>query len=120
MHRTLAMNTDDLAELYWLLHMYQRTHESPAAQDTLCLLKRIRALYGEQASLANRPSTLPPRHHNPRGAGRKRHYSEGIAEQIINLRTSGNSIRAIASKIPCSVGHVHKIINEHNKTQATQ
>lgn len=113
MHRMLAMNADDLAELYWLLHMYQRTYENPATHDTTSLLSCIQTIYEEQASLTNHSSTLPPRCHNPRGAGRKRHYAEGIAEQIVNLRASGNSIRSIAAEIPCSVGHVHKIISEH-------
>lgn len=104
MHRILAMKATDLAELYWLLYMYQRTYEDPAAQDTICLLNRIQTLYEEQASLTNHPSSLPLTLHNPRGAGRKKHYPERIAEQIINLHEAGDSIRAIASKIPCSVG----------------
>jgi len=114
MHRLLAMNTTDLAELYWLLQMYQRTYESPAAEDTICLLNQIQTLYEEQASATNHPSSLPPKLHNPRGAGRKKHYPERITEQILNLHAVGDSIRAIASKIPCSVGHVHKIIHEHD------
>ena len=115
MHRLLIMNTTGLAELYWLLQMYQCTYESPAAEDTTCLLNRIQTLYEGQASSTNHPPSLPPKLHNPRGAGRKEHYPERITGLILNLHAAGNSIRAIAYKIPCSVGHVHKIIHEHDQ-----
>ena len=50
--------------------------------------------------------------HNERGAGRKAKFtSEEIAE-IKAYKEQGKSIRAIATMFNCSVGLVHKLINE--------
>lgn len=114
MHRLLAMKATDLAELYWLLDMYQRTYEHTESKNAHYLLNDIKNAYEEQASYTQVSSSVPPRLHNPRRAGRKKSYSDRTVEEILRLRASGQSIRTIASHVHCSVGNVHKIINEHN------
>lgn len=51
--------------------------------------------------------------HNARGAGRKRKFTDGQIEDIRLLRAEGLTFAKIAEKVGCSVGLVHKIINEN-------
>ena len=50
--------------------------------------------------------------HNERGAGRKILFSDDEKIEIRELSGDGMSYRAIAKEFRCSVGTVHKIINE--------
>lgn len=52
---------------------------------------------------------------NERGAGRKSKFSSKQIEQILEARRKRKSIRKIAKEFNCSVGLVHKIINEQNE-----
>ena len=49
---------------------------------------------------------------NERGAGRKERFTEEEKATLKMLRFQGKSYRAIAKELNCSVGTVHKIINE--------
>lgn len=50
---------------------------------------------------------------NERGAGRKSKFSDDVICDIKSMRSEGCSIRQIAKTFDCSVGLVHKIIDEH-------
>ena len=50
--------------------------------------------------------------HNARGAGRKSRFSDDQIEEIKKLREDGSTIKEIASRYGCSVGLIHKLINE--------
>ena len=50
--------------------------------------------------------------HNERGAGRKNKFNTEQIQQIKEAREQGKSIRAIAEEFDCSVGLIHKLINE--------
>lgn len=50
--------------------------------------------------------------HNERGAGRKNKFNAEQIQQIQEARAEGKSIRSIANEFSCSVGLVHKLINE--------
>ncbi|MGL5713060.1 MAG: helix-turn-helix domain-containing protein [Paraclostridium sp.] len=50
--------------------------------------------------------------HNARGAGRKSKFTDDQIEEIKSLREDGNTIKEIASRFNCSVGLIHKLINE--------
>lgn len=50
--------------------------------------------------------------HNERGAGRKNKFNTEQIQQIKEARAEGKSIRAIAQEFNCSVGLIHKLINE--------
>lgn len=50
--------------------------------------------------------------HNARGAGRRAKFTDDQVEEIKKLREEGNTIKEIASRYNCSVGLIHKLINE--------
>lgn len=50
--------------------------------------------------------------HNDRGAGRKSRFTQSETETIKMYRLQGKTIREIAEMFKCSVGLIHKIINE--------
>ena len=50
--------------------------------------------------------------HNARGAGRKAKFTDKQIEEIRRLREDGNTIKDIANRYNCSVGLIHKLINE--------
>ena len=49
---------------------------------------------------------------NERNAGRKERFTDDEKVTINMLRLAGNSYRAIAKQMGCSVGTIHKIIKE--------
>lgn len=49
---------------------------------------------------------------NERNAGRKKKFNDDEKATINMLRLAGNSYRAIAKQMGCSVGTIHKIIKE--------
>lgn len=51
--------------------------------------------------------------HNARGAGRKSKFSDAQVDEIRRLREDGSTIKEIASRFECSVGLIHKLINEN-------
>ena len=51
--------------------------------------------------------------HNARGAGRKAKFTDKQIEEIRRLREDGNTIKEIANRYNCSVGLIHKLINEN-------
>ena len=51
--------------------------------------------------------------HNARGAGRKSKFTDNQIEEIKKMRTEGSTIKEIAIKYNCSVGLIHKLINEN-------
>lgn len=50
--------------------------------------------------------------HNERGAGRKSRFTQSEIETIKMYRLQGKTIKEIARMFKCSVGLIHKIINE--------
>lgn len=50
--------------------------------------------------------------HNARGAGRRARFSDAQVKEIKMLREDGNTIKEIATRFECSVGLIHKLINE--------
>lgn len=50
--------------------------------------------------------------HNERGAGRKARFSESQITEIKMYRFQGKTIKEIAELFNCSVGLIHKLINE--------
>ena len=52
---------------------------------------------------------------NERNAGRHNKFSDDEIKTIEMLRIAGKSYRTIAKEMNCSVGLVHKLLNEHFK-----
>lgn len=55
---------------------------------------------------------VKPRVKNERGAGRKARFTEAERESMKMYRIQGRKLQEIAAMYQCSVGLVHKIINE--------
>ena len=53
--------------------------------------------------------------HNARGAGRKAKFTDDQVDEIKSLREDGNTIKEIANRYNCSVGLIHKLINEQKE-----
>lgn len=51
---------------------------------------------------------------NNRGAGRKPKFSQDQVEEIIKLRKQGHTFASLSKKYNCSIGLIHKLINEHS------
>ena len=48
-------------------------------------------------------------------AGRKEKFNEEQVNKILEARKEGKSIRAIAEQFECSIGLIHKIINNRKE-----
>lgn len=57
---------------------------------------------------------------NPRGAGRKRRYTEEENDNIMELYRKGMPLRQISEKSGCSVGHVQDVIRERDRERNSQ
>ena len=80
--------------------------------------KEIEELKNEIQKLKNENKTLKSKGkniavvHNERGAGRKERFSDQEKEMMKMYRIQGKKLREIAEMYNCSVGLIHKIINE--------
>lgn len=75
-----------------------------------CLNKNIE-LQNQMNELQQSQATVK----NERGAGRHKRFTEEDIQNIKMMRKLGAKIRTIASTMNCSVGLVHKIINEQDQ-----
>ena len=92
----IQMNPQDLLELYQLIRLYEGTYADSGAVDE----KYKERTGGEDIGQAG----------NPRGAGRKKKYTEKENEKILELRKKGDSLRRISRETGCSAGHVQDVI----------
>ena len=77
------------------------------------LIKDIQKLKNENARLKD--NIRNKQKHNERGAGRKNRFTESQILEIKQYRADGKTIKQIAEIVNCSVGLVHKLINEPKK-----
>lgn len=101
----IVMRRTDLGELYALLKMYNRSYGGVPEE----LVESVEEAY--KAS-ARKDEKGIPEITNPRGAGRKSGVTMEQINQARRLRAQGCSMRKTAEEMGCSVGHVHKLINE--------
>ena len=102
----IAMRGTDLAELYTLLGMYNRIYGGVPEE----LIESVKDAY--QAACRNREGEIAEIT-NPRKAGRKSGVTQERIEKAGQMHADGCSMRKIAEEMGCSVGSVHKLINEH-------
>ncbi|WP_394857243.1 sigma-70 RNA polymerase sigma factor region 4 domain-containing protein [Clostridium paraputrificum] len=76
------------------------------------LKSEIQKLKNENKSLKSSKVVSDKKIHNERGAGRKERFSEQEKEMMKMYRIQGKTIKEIAEMYSCSVGLIHKIINE--------
>lgn len=74
-------------------------------------LARIEELETEIQELKTQSSDVQ-KIKNERGAGRKSKFGNEEMATLTMLKLQGKSIRAIAKEMNCSVGLVHKLLNE--------
>ena len=74
--------------------------------------KEIQKLKNENKALKNNKAVSDKKIHNERGAGRKERFSDQEKEMMKMYRIQGKTIKEIAEIYSCSVGLIHKIINE--------
>ena len=74
--------------------------------------KEIQKLKNENKKLKSNSVESDKRVHNERGAGRKERFSDQEKEMMKMYRIQGKTIKEIAQMYNCSVGLIHKIINE--------
>lgn len=72
----------------------------------------IQKLKNENKTLKSSKVVSDKKIHNERGAGRKERFSEQEKEMMKMYRIQGKTIKEIAEVYSCSVGLIHKIINE--------
>ena len=104
------MSNDDLGDLYILLHNYIKYYD--CNEQYLDLLLEIGATYNRQFRSqpdSNTTSSVIKKSH----AGRKPISVQAQTERIWKYHMDGKTMREIAALESCSVGHVHKLIHEH-------
>lgn len=104
-YNELKANTDKLKAKNKKLKLKEEVLEE--------VLKRVKELEKENEELKS--SCINPmvtKKHNERGAGRKARFTDTEIETIKMYRIQGKTIKEIADMFKCSVGLVHKIINE--------
>lgn len=73
--------------------------------------RKIEELELEVQKLKNEKGDI--KSHNERGAGRKNRFTDSEKENMKMYRIQGNSYKSLGEMFNCSVGTVHKIINEN-------
>lgn len=76
------------------------------------LKSEIQKLKNENKLLKSNNAAAIIKVHNERGAGRKERFSDQEKEMMKMYRIQGKTIKEISEMYSCSVGLVHKIINE--------
>lgn len=99
----LEMKRQDLEELYILLEVYERTYGGRNVRE---MKEEVSAKYREKKGGGNIWEKR-----NPRGAGRKRQYTEEERKRIRELRDEGMAVRRIAEETGCSVGYVQGVLS---------
>lgn len=101
----ISMRPQDLLELYQLVRLYKRSYGDGRAADLGTLLEELEEKYKERTKGEDIRQAG-----NPRGAGRKRKYTEQENEKILGLYKKGKSLRRISQEVGCSIGHVQDVI----------
>ena len=102
----IVMRGTDLAELYTLLGMYNRTYGGVSEG----LIESVKGAY--EAAYRDRGREIAEIT-NPRNAGRKSGVTQEKIQKAGEMHVDGYSMREIAKEMQCSIGHVHKLIREH-------
>lgn len=87
-------------------------YNAERVQELINEKKELERMLSEQCQEVGRLTALLECKHNDRGAGRKAKFTDIEILKIKDMRDQGMSIRQIANKLECSVGLVHKLINE--------
>lgn len=101
-------------EGHYAIEAVERGHTIERLEKEIKILKiEIQKLKDENKLLKSKKGTTDLKIHNERGAGRKSRFTVQEKETMKLYRIQGKTIREIAELYSCSVGLIHKIINEN-------
>lgn len=102
-----------------VLEMQERADKSFLnSSDYVQMKKQIELLEAKNKMLETKATKVEKVHklinegHNTRGAGRKTRLTDQEKEMIRMYRIQGKTIKELAEMYACSVGLIHKIVNE--------
>ena len=100
-------------EGHYAIEAVERGHKIEKLEKEIKILKiEIQKLKDENKLLRSNKGATDLKVHNERGAGRKSRFTDQEKETIKLYRIQGKTIKEIAEMYSCSVGLVHKLINE--------
>ena len=113
----LLKDIEDLEEQLRRSAYYQEGHYAIEAVERGRIIEKqkneIQQLKDENKLLKSTRGPIDLKIHNERGAGRKSRFTIQEKETMKLYRIQGKTIKEIAEIYSCSVGLVHKIINEN-------
>lgn len=113
----LLKDIEDLEEQLRRSAYYQEGHYAIEAVERGRIIEKqkneIQQLKDENKLLKSTKRPIDLKIHNERGAGRKSRFTIQEKETMKLYRIQGKTIKEIAEMYSCSVGLVHKIINEN-------
>lgn len=113
----LLKDIEDLEEQLCRSAYYQEGHYAIEAVERGRIIEKqkneIQQLKDENKLLKSTKRPIDLKIHNERGAGRKSRFTIQEKETMKLYRIQGKTIKEIAEMYSCSVGLVHKIINEN-------
>lgn len=116
-NKRLLKDIEDLEEQLRRSAYYQEGHYAIEAVERGRIIEKqkneIQQLKDENKLLKSTKRPIDLKIHNERGAGRKSKFTIQEKETMKLYRIQGKTIKEIAEMYSCSVGLVHKIINEN-------
>lgn len=116
-NKRLLKDIEDLEEQLCRSAYYQEGHYAIEAVERGRIIEKqkneIQQLKDENKLLKSTKRPIDLKIHNERGAGRKSRFTIQEKETMKLYRIQGKTIKEIAEMYSCSVGLVHKIINEN-------
>lgn len=116
-NKRLLKDIEDLEEQLCRSAYYQEGHYAIEAVERGRIIEKqkneIQQLKDENKLLKSTRGPIDLKIHNERGAGRKSRFTIQEKETMKLYRIQGKTIKEIAEMYSCSVGLVHKIINEN-------
>lgn len=123
-NKRLLKDIEDLEEQLRISAYYQEGHYAIEAVERGHIIEKqkneiqqlkdeIQQLKDENKLLKSTKRPIDLKIHNERGAGRKSRFTIQEKETMKLYRIQGKTIKEIAEMYSCSVGLVHKIINEN-------
>lgn len=116
-NKRLLKDIEDLEEQLCRSAYYQEGHYAIEAVERGHIIEKqkseIQQLKDENKLLKSTKRPIDLKIHNERGAGRKSRFTIQEKETMKLYRIQGKTIKEIAEMYSCSVGLVHKIINEN-------
>ena len=116
-NKRLLKDIEDLEEQLRISAYYQEGHYAIEAVERGHIIEKqkseIQQLKDENKLLKSTKRPIDLKIHNKRGAGRKSRFTIQEKETMKLYRIQGKTIKEIAEMYSCSVGLVHKIINEN-------